>query len=82
MHEGALELAFLLLEIFDQLQVHCVELLLYLVAEAGYPFVNDLLNEAFLFKGERLALQTCLRKLLVRLARLRAGGSVLSTLLL
>ena len=59
MHEGALQLALLLLEVFDQLQVHCVELLLYLVAEACYPLVNNFLDEAFLFKSECLALQTC-----------------------
>ena len=51
MHKGTLQLALLLLEVFDQLQVHCVELLLYLVAEACYPLVNDLLDEAFLFKS-------------------------------
>ena len=58
MHQNTSQLALLLLEVFDQLEMQVVELRPYRVSEVSGFFVDNLLNQAFLLKGKCLALQT------------------------
>ena len=58
MHQYTSQLALLLLEVFDQLEMQVVKLRPDRVSKVSGFFVDNLLNQAFLLKGKCLALKT------------------------